>query len=200
MANSCNPMDCSLPGSSVHEILQERRLEWVAISFSRGSSWAWNEPRSSALQADSLLTESPSMAVLICISLISSFEHFFMYFLAICISSLKKCLFRSSAIFFDCIFYLFLWYWASWAIHKFWRLIPCWLGSFVCQYFLPFSELSFCLWFPFLCKSFNFNFVAPVYFIFVTQAGGSIKIFLKFMSKNVLPVSLLEFYSTWPYI
>ena len=33
-----NPMDCSLPGSSVHEILQEKILEWVAISFSRGSS------------------------------------------------------------------------------------------------------------------------------------------------------------------
>ena len=34
----CNPMDCSLPGSSVHEIFQARILEWVAISFSRGSS------------------------------------------------------------------------------------------------------------------------------------------------------------------
>ena len=33
-----DPMDCSLPGSSVHEILQARMLEWVAISFSRGSS------------------------------------------------------------------------------------------------------------------------------------------------------------------
>ena len=35
----CNPMDCSLPGSSVHGILQARILEWVAISSSRGSSW-----------------------------------------------------------------------------------------------------------------------------------------------------------------
>ena len=34
----CNPMDCSLPGSWVHGILQARELEWVAISFSRGSS------------------------------------------------------------------------------------------------------------------------------------------------------------------
>ena len=31
-------MDCSPPGSSVHGILQARILEWVAISFSRGSS------------------------------------------------------------------------------------------------------------------------------------------------------------------
>ena len=33
-----NPMDCSPPDSSVHEIFQARILEWVAISFSRGSS------------------------------------------------------------------------------------------------------------------------------------------------------------------
>ena len=32
-------MDCSPPGSSVHGILQARVMEWVAISFSRGSSW-----------------------------------------------------------------------------------------------------------------------------------------------------------------
>ena len=35
----CNPMDCSLPGSSVHRILQARILEWVATPFSRGSYW-----------------------------------------------------------------------------------------------------------------------------------------------------------------
>ena len=34
----CDPMDCSLPGSSVHEILQARILEWVAMPSSRGSS------------------------------------------------------------------------------------------------------------------------------------------------------------------
>ena len=41
----CNPMDCSLLGSSVHGIFQARVLEWIAISFSRGSSrprnWTW---------------------------------------------------------------------------------------------------------------------------------------------------------------
>ena len=36
----CDPMDCSLPGSSVHGISQARILEWVAISFSRGFSWS----------------------------------------------------------------------------------------------------------------------------------------------------------------
>ena len=34
----CDPMECSLPGSSVHGILQARVLEWVAIPFSGGSS------------------------------------------------------------------------------------------------------------------------------------------------------------------
>ena len=34
----CDPMNCSLPGSSVHGIFQARILEWVAILFSRGSS------------------------------------------------------------------------------------------------------------------------------------------------------------------
>ena len=38
MSNSCYPMDCNLPGSSVHGILHARALEWVAIPFSRGSS------------------------------------------------------------------------------------------------------------------------------------------------------------------
>ena len=35
----CDPMDYSPPGSSVHGISQARVLEWVAISYSRGSSW-----------------------------------------------------------------------------------------------------------------------------------------------------------------
>ena len=34
----CDPIDCSLPGSSVHGISQARILEWVAIPFSRASS------------------------------------------------------------------------------------------------------------------------------------------------------------------
>ena len=41
----CDPMDCSPPGSSVHGIFQAKILEWIAISFSRGSSgprdWTW---------------------------------------------------------------------------------------------------------------------------------------------------------------
>ena len=35
LSDSCDPIDCNLPGSSVHGILQARVLEWVAVSFSR---------------------------------------------------------------------------------------------------------------------------------------------------------------------
>ena len=34
----CDPVGCSLPGSSVHGIPQERILEWTAISYFKGSS------------------------------------------------------------------------------------------------------------------------------------------------------------------
>ena len=35
MSDSCDPMDCSLPGSSIHGIFQARVLEWGAIAFSQ---------------------------------------------------------------------------------------------------------------------------------------------------------------------
>ena len=42
----CDPMECNMPGSSVHEILQARVLEWVATPFSRRSSQPEIEPAS----------------------------------------------------------------------------------------------------------------------------------------------------------
>ena len=45
----CDPMDCSPPGSSAHGILQARILEWVAISFSKGSSQTKDRTRISSL-------------------------------------------------------------------------------------------------------------------------------------------------------
>ena len=47
----CDPMDGKLPGSSFHGIFQARILEWVAISYSRGSSWPEIEPKSLASPA-----------------------------------------------------------------------------------------------------------------------------------------------------
>ena len=65
----CNSMDCSSPGSSVHEILQARILEWVAIPFSRDLPDPGIEPGSPTLQADSLLSEprgkQPSTQILV---------------------------------------------------------------------------------------------------------------------------------------
>ena len=55
----CDLMDCSLPGSSVHGILQARVLEWVAVPFSRGSSWPRNRSQDSCIADDSLPSEPP---------------------------------------------------------------------------------------------------------------------------------------------
>ena len=55
----CDPVDCSLTGFSVNGIFQERILEWVAISFPRGTSRPGIGPRSPTLQTDSLPSEPP---------------------------------------------------------------------------------------------------------------------------------------------
>ena len=49
----------SLPGSSIHEILQARILEWVSIPFSRDLPNPGINPGTPALQADSLPSEPP---------------------------------------------------------------------------------------------------------------------------------------------
>ena len=55
----CNSVDCSLPGSSVHGVLQARLLEWVALSYSRGSSQPKDQSWVSCIEADSLPSEPP---------------------------------------------------------------------------------------------------------------------------------------------
>ena len=52
-------MDYSLPRSSLHGILQARVLEWVAISFSRGSSQLRDGTGVSYIPADALTSEPP---------------------------------------------------------------------------------------------------------------------------------------------
>ena len=52
--NLCDPMDCNPPGSSIHEILQARILEWVAISSPGDFLDPGTQPTSPAWLADSL--------------------------------------------------------------------------------------------------------------------------------------------------
>ena len=55
----CNSMDCSPPAFSVCGIFRARILEWIAISYSTGSSWPWIKPESPALADESFTTEPP---------------------------------------------------------------------------------------------------------------------------------------------
>ena len=61
----CGTMDCSLPGSSVHEIFQARVLEWVAISFPGDLPHPGIKPGSLAFQADALPSEPPGNSLFI---------------------------------------------------------------------------------------------------------------------------------------
>ena len=66
---SLRPLDCSPPGSSVHGIPQARILEWVAIFFSRGSSWPRDQTWVLSLllwQADYLSLSSPRKPIVFC--------------------------------------------------------------------------------------------------------------------------------------
>ena len=69
----CDPMDCSPPGSSVHGILQARVLEWVAIPFSKVSSWPKNQAQVSCI-ADRFFTLWATKEAQLCILIITQFK------------------------------------------------------------------------------------------------------------------------------
>ena len=58
-----NPMDCSLSDSSVHGISQARIPEWVAIPFSKGSSWPRDQTSFLALQVDFYHLSQPGILI-----------------------------------------------------------------------------------------------------------------------------------------
>ena len=58
MSDFLQPMNCNLPDSLFHGIFQARILEWVAISFFRGSSQTRDQNQTPALWTDSLPSES----------------------------------------------------------------------------------------------------------------------------------------------
>ena len=55
----CSPMDCSLPGSSVHGILYTRILKWVAMTSSRGSSQPRDQTQVSHIAGGFFTMEPP---------------------------------------------------------------------------------------------------------------------------------------------
>ena len=63
MRDSCNPMDCSLPGPSVHGISQAGILEWVAVPFPGDLPDPGIEPTSPALVDRFFTTESPGKSL-----------------------------------------------------------------------------------------------------------------------------------------
>ena len=74
----CDLMDCSLPGSSIHGIFQARVLEWVAISFSRGSSRPRDRSRVSLVAGQwftALLSEPPGKVACELSAIVWHFEH-----------------------------------------------------------------------------------------------------------------------------
>ena len=70
----CNSMKCNPPGSPLHEILQARILEWVDMHPPGDLLISGTEPRSPALQVDSLPSELPGKLLLDRLGVLSAFS------------------------------------------------------------------------------------------------------------------------------
>ena len=111
-----------------------------------------------------------------------------MCLLAICVPSLEKCLFRSSATFWLCC--LLFRYWAVWSVCVFWRLTPC--QSHHLQKCPPVVWAVFILLMVSFAMQKLFILIRSQFFIFafifISLKGGYKRILLQFPSKSALPV------------